>query len=153
MMIPVVDTEILIRRPCAEVFNAFADPAMTTQFWFTKSTGKMVAGAELTWTWEMYGASGDVHVTEVIQDSRIVFDWNDGKTTVEFGFKPWGENMTHMTVKETGMTGTVEELVAYATGSTSGFTWMISAAKALLEQDVKLGTVRDAHPDMLKPGW
>lgn len=152
-MIPVVNIEMLIRRPCAEVFHAFADPDVTSQFWFTKSTGKMVAGAELTWTWEMYGVSGVVHVKEVIQDSRIVFDWNDDKTTVEFDFQPWGENMTHMTVKETGMTGTVEELVGYASDSTGGFAWMLSASKALLEQDVKLGTVRDSHPGMLKPGW
>ena len=131
-MIPVVNTEMLIRRPCAEVFNAFTDPDVTTQFWFTKSTGKMVAGAKLTWTWEMYGVSGDVHVTEVVPDSRIVFDWNT--TTVEFDFTPWGEGMTHMTVKETGMTGTLEEMIAYATNSTGGFTWMLSAAKALLEQ-------------------
>ncbi|WP_163506267.1 SRPBCC family protein [Fodinicola acaciae] len=152
-MIPVVNTEILIRRPCAEVFNAFADPDVTSRFWFTKSTGKMVAGAQLTWSWEMYGVSGDVRVKEVVPDSRIVFDWNEGRTTVEFDFRPWGDGMTHMTVKETGMTGTLEEMVAYAADSTGGFTWMLSAAKALLEQDVQLNTVRDAHPELLKPGW
>jgi uncharacterized protein YndB with AHSA1/START domain len=31
--------EMLIRRPVAEVFEAFVDPAVTTRFWFTKSEG------------------------------------------------------------------------------------------------------------------
>lgn len=150
-MIPVVDTEILIRRPCAEVFHAFVDPEVTSRFWFTKSSGPVVAGAELTWTWEMYGVSSAVRVTEVVADQRIVFDWN--ATTVEFGFEPWGEGMTRMTVNETGVMGTAEEMVAYAADSTGGFTWMLSGAKALLEFGIELGTVRDAHPGMLRPGW
>lgn len=33
--------EMLIRRPVAEVFEAFVDPAITTQFWFTHSTGRL----------------------------------------------------------------------------------------------------------------
>ncbi|MEV1167923.1 hypothetical protein [Nonomuraea sp. NPDC049784] len=36
---------MLIRRPPAEVFQAFADPDVTTRFWFTKSTGKLTPGA------------------------------------------------------------------------------------------------------------
>ncbi|WP_433594290.1 hypothetical protein [Nocardia sp. CA-145437] len=51
------------------------------------------------------------------------------------------------------MTGTVEEMVAYAADSTGGFTWMLSGAKALLEFGIELGAVRDAHPGMLRPGW
>ncbi|MFE5285920.1 hypothetical protein ACFRAQ_13250 [Nocardia sp. NPDC056611] len=44
----------------------------------------------------------------------------------------------------TGVTGTVEEMVAYAPDSTGGFTWMLSGAKALLEFGIELGAVRDA---------
>jgi uncharacterized protein YndB with AHSA1/START domain len=38
------EAAILIRRPAAEVFNAFMDPAVTTKFWFTKSSGKLDKG-------------------------------------------------------------------------------------------------------------
>ena len=50
---PTVDVGMLIRRPPHEVFEALADPSITTRFWYTKSTGRMAEGAELTWEWGM----------------------------------------------------------------------------------------------------
>ena len=40
---PVVTAAMLIRRPASEVFEAFVDPDITTKFWFTKSSGRLVA--------------------------------------------------------------------------------------------------------------
>src|SRR4051794_4566310 len=34
----IAKSEMLIRKPVEEVFQAFIDPAITTHFWFTKST-------------------------------------------------------------------------------------------------------------------
>ena len=36
-----VKVGMLIRRPPEDVFEAFADPAITTRFWFTKSSGRL----------------------------------------------------------------------------------------------------------------
>jgi len=36
-----MNTGMLIRRPVAEVFEAFIDPDITTQFWFTRSSGRL----------------------------------------------------------------------------------------------------------------
>ena len=57
--------EMLIRKPVAKVFEAFINPEITTQFWFTKSSGKLEAGKQVTWTWEMYNVSVQVNVKEV----------------------------------------------------------------------------------------
>jgi len=38
---PIVKAQMLIRRPVSEVFQAFVDPAVTTKFWFTKSSGPL----------------------------------------------------------------------------------------------------------------
>jgi uncharacterized protein YndB with AHSA1/START domain len=35
---PSVDIGLLIRRPPHDVFEALADPSITTRFWYTKST-------------------------------------------------------------------------------------------------------------------
>jgi uncharacterized protein YndB with AHSA1/START domain len=35
--VPVMKTGMLIRKPVAEVFEAFVNPDITTQIWFTKS--------------------------------------------------------------------------------------------------------------------
>ena len=56
----VAKTGMLIRKPVAKVFEAVTDPAITTRFWFTKSTGQLRVGEPVTWDWEMYGASTQV---------------------------------------------------------------------------------------------
>jgi len=44
---PVAKAEILIRKPVAEVFNAFTDAEMITKFWFDKSTGSLKENANV----------------------------------------------------------------------------------------------------------
>lgn len=150
---PSVGVGMLIRRPPHEVFEALADPAVTTRFWYTKSTGRMVEGAELTWQWEMYGASGRVHVQQVDPDRRIRFQW-DGydpthPTTVEFLFTPYNSDATYLRITETGFTGDADTQVGHALESTAGFTFLLSSLKAALEHDVTLRTTQDAHPPNL----
>ena len=72
---PIVRAEMLIRRPVAEVFNAFVDPAITSRFWFTRGSGPLEQGAEIKWYWDMYGVSADVKVRSIEQDRRIVIEW------------------------------------------------------------------------------
>ena len=55
--VPVAKTGMLIRQPVADVFGAFIDPGITIRFWFTKSSGRLEAGKQITWEWEMYDAS------------------------------------------------------------------------------------------------
>ncbi|WP_433437092.1 SRPBCC family protein [Nonomuraea sp. CA-141351] len=150
---PVAHAEMLIRRPPAEVFQAFADPDVTTRFWFTKSTGTLTPGAQVQWTWEMYGASTKVLVKEVEEGRRILFQWNDDKPlTVEFRFTPYGEDATFAEVTESGHSGTGDEVVAHVAASVGGFTIVLCAAKALLERGIELNAVRDAHPGNLVTG-
>ena len=147
---PTVDVGMLIRRPPHEVFEALADPSITTRFWYTKSTGRMAEGAELTWEWEMYRASGRVWVNEVQAGRRIRFSW-DGydpahPTTVEFQFIPYENDTTYLRITETGFTGDADTQVSRALDSTAGFTFLLSSLKAALEHDITLRVTVDAHP-------
>ena len=149
---PSVETGMLIRRPPDEVFQALVDPAITTKFWFTKSSGKLAPGANVRWDWEMYGVSADVSVKEVEEDSRILIEWGDDteSTTVEFRFTPWGDDTTFVEVTETGLDGDGDTLAARAAGSVGGFTIALCAMKAYLEHDVVLTAVRDRFPKGLE---
>lgn len=145
--VPTVEVEMLVRKPPSEVFQAFADPAITTRFWFTKSSGTMTPGAKLRWDWAMYGVSTTVSVKEVEDDRRIRFEWGDDQpTTVELRFTPWGQDATHVQVSETGFPGDGDQVAAHATDSTGGFTIVLCAVKALLEHDLDLRAVPEAHP-------
>jgi uncharacterized protein YndB with AHSA1/START domain len=139
---PVSRTGMLIRRPPADVFRAFVDPAVTTKFWFTKSSGKLAKGARVRWEWEMHGVSTDVEVHESEENRRLVISWG---TTVEFRFVPLEEG-TYLEITERGFTGTPEEKVALAMDSVGGFSLVLANVKALLEHDVVLTTVADGKP-------
>ncbi len=149
--LPTMTVGMLIRRPPAEVFEAFVDPAVTTRFWFTHSTGKMTSGADLRWEWEMYGVSTPVSVQEVEDDRRILFTWNDDKpTTVELRFIPWENDTTYVRVTETGFAGSGDDVLAHVAASTGGFTTVLCALKALLEHGIVLTVVADHHPKGLE---
>jgi uncharacterized protein YndB with AHSA1/START domain len=149
--IPNVNVGMLIRRPPDEVFQAFVDPAITTKFWFTNSSGKMMPGANLQWDWEMYGVSAKVRVKEVEDNSRILFEWDHDKAmTVELRFTPQGPDATYVRVTEAGLSGDGDEIVAHVADSTGGFTNVLCALKALLEHDVVLTVVLDHHPEGLE---
>jgi uncharacterized protein YndB with AHSA1/START domain len=93
---PVVRVEMLVRRPVAEVFDAFVDPKVTTRFWFTKSSGRLEVRKQVTWTWEMYNHAIPVTVKEVEKNKRILIEWPGygSPTLVEFAFTPYGSDAT-----------------------------------------------------------
>ena len=71
--LPVVEAQMLIRKPAEMVFQAFTDPAITKNFWFTKASGKLETGKNITWEWEMYGISTNVFVKEITTNRQINF--------------------------------------------------------------------------------
>jgi uncharacterized protein YndB with AHSA1/START domain len=144
---PTVEVSTLIRRPPEEVFAAFADPAITTRFWFSRSSGPLAADAVVRWEWEAYGASDTVVVKEFEEPERFVLALGGGEgLTVEFRFTPREEG-TVVAVTETGFAGTADEALAYVADSTGGYTTALCSAKALLEHGIELGAVRDKFPD------
>jgi uncharacterized protein YndB with AHSA1/START domain len=147
--VPVAKTEMLIRRPVAEVFQAFIDPAITARFWFTKGIGKLEAGKEVTWEWEMYNFSVQVKVKTVEENKRIVVDWGayESRTTIEWVFTDRPDNTTFVSITNSGFKGTGDEIVKQALDSTEGFTFVLGGLKALLEHNIELNLVRDRFPD------
>ena len=149
---PVANAAMLIRRPVANVYEAFVDPAITTRFWFTKGSGRLDEGKPVTWEWEMYGVASRVNVLNLEKNKRIKIEWssrdesNDPPTTVEWTFESHGPDSTFVNVTESGFRGTDDEIVAAALGSTGGFTWVLAGLKALLEHDIELNLVADRFP-------
>lgn len=58
---PITSRAMFIRRPAAEVFEAFVDPSITTRFWFTRGSGRLEPGRQVQWDREMYGISLQGH--------------------------------------------------------------------------------------------
>jgi uncharacterized protein YndB with AHSA1/START domain len=154
--IPVVKAEMLIRRPVADVFEAFVDPEITTRFWFTQGSGRLQPGAHVQWRWEMYDASAEVHVQAIEPDRRILIEWGDtqsGFTTVEWLFFPQADDTTFVRVTNAGFDGSADEVVAQALDSMGGCTNLLAAAKAWLEHGIMLNLVADHFPTGLDVSW
>ena len=150
----VAEAAMLIHRPVAEVFEAFADPAVTTKFWFSKGSGRLEPGARLRWDWEMYGAGSWVTVEAVEPNRRILMTWDeDDPTTVEWLFEPRGEAATLVSATNSGFSGSPEVAVAKALDSTGGFALLLAGAKIWLEHGLEPGFVVARHPDALVEGW
>ena len=141
-----VETQMLIRKPAAQVFEAFIDPEITKNFWFTKSSGKLETGQTVTWEWEMYGASAKVVVKEIQPNERIVIEWGEPATTVEFNFKAIPENATYVVIRNYGFTETGDDLLNVIKDVTGGFTTVLDGCKAFLEHGINLNLIADKFP-------
>lgn len=143
---PEVKAEMLIRRPAEEVYEAFVDPAVTTKFWFTQSSGRLERGKHIKWEWQMYGAADTILVKELDLHRRILIQSEDG-TMTEWIFEQRSPNETFVSITNSGFTGTADEIVASAIDSMGGYTMVLCALKALLEHNIILNAVFDKAPD------
>ncbi len=148
---PIVKVEMLIRRPVAEVFEAFINPAITTRFWFTRSSGRLEPGKKIRWEWEMYGSSTEIDVKVVEQNARILLEWSAyaAPTVVEWIFTPRGEGATLVSITNSGFRGDGDEVVKEAIDSTGGFALVLAGLKAFLEHGIALNLIADRFPDQV----
>lgn len=145
---PAAKAEMLVRKPVAEVFEAFVNPEITSKFWFTKGSGRLEAGKQIRWDWEMYNLSTQVSVKEIEQNKRILIQWEN--TIVEWIFTSRADNTTFVSITNSGFTGTADEVMKQVIDSTEGFTLVLSGLKAFLEHNIKLNLVYDRFPDGLQ---
>ena len=148
--VPIAKTEMLIRRPVAEVFEAFVDPAITSNFWFTKGSGRLEVGKQSRWAWEMYNHSIEVSVKAIDENKRILIEWGstgEPTTTVEWISHP--DDSTLVSVTNSGFSGDGDKLVEQALDSTGGFNLVLAGAKAYLEHGINLNLIADRFPDQV----
>jgi uncharacterized protein YndB with AHSA1/START domain len=153
---PVAKAQMLIRRPVAQVFEALVDPSITSRFWFSKSSGLLVAGKRVRWDWEMYGHHTEVEVKEIDENKRILIEWNGPKnpSLVEWTFEAKGDDRTFVVVKNWGFVGgDPNKAMAEALNSTGGFSFLLAAMKVFLEHGIEPNIVVDHAPDDLVANW
>jgi len=143
--------EMLIRKPVAEVFQAFVDPEITSKFWFSRGSGRLEVGTTVRWDWEMYSFSVDAKVKALDPNKRLLVEWSayGEPTDIEWVFTSRPDGTTFVSVTNSGFGGSTREKADLAVGATEGFAFVLAGAKALLEHGVQLNLVRDRFPDGL----
>lgn len=144
---PIAEVGMLIRKPVAEVYEAFIDPAVTSKFWFSHGSARLDSGRPIEWEWRMYDFKSPVAVRELVKNQKIVVGWDEPATTVEWTFKPMlDDTATFVTIRNFGFQGDADQQVKTAVDSTDGFALVLAGAKAWLEQGITLGLIGDRHP-------
>lgn len=140
-----VEAQMLIRKPVEDVFEAFINPEVTTNFWFTKSTGRLEEGKTVIWEWEMYGVKNVVNVHQIIPNQLIRTEWGEPSTNVDYEFRTM-EKGTLVIIKSYGFSQTGEDLLKVINDNTGGFTTILDGCKAYLEHRIKLNLIEDKFP-------
>jgi uncharacterized protein YndB with AHSA1/START domain len=152
---PIATAQMLIRRPVPVVFEAFVDPAVTSRFWFSRGSGRLEAGKQVRWDWEMYSVGTTIDVKAIEPDRRILVEWDgpEDLNSVEWTFEAKGEGRTFVKIRNWGFNGNRDEVVAKALDSTGGFHLVLAGAKFFLEHGIEPNLVVDRAPDAVAAGW
>lgn len=139
-----------ISKPVSEVFEAVVNPAHLSQFFTTGgATGRLEAGAVVTWDFHDFPGAFPVHVDAVERDKRIVLRWDAAgnaaapdsagarRTIVTMTFEPTDDGRTLVRISEHGWSETPEGLAA-SYGNCEGWTGMLCAMKVWLEHGLHL---------------
>ena len=113
---PVVKAAMLIRRPVAEVFEAFVDPAVTAKFWFSRGSARLEPCRQVEWHWDMYGFSVPVTVKAMEPNQRILVEWpgDGGPITIEWTFTARPDGTTFVSIANRGFHGDADAMVGQA---------------------------------------
>jgi uncharacterized protein YndB with AHSA1/START domain len=135
-----------VARPCAEVYEAIADPDQLSRYFTTGGArGRLETGAEVTWDFHDFPGAFPVKVVEADPPRRIVIEWESrattgdaGTTTTTFELEPIdGDTRTLVTITESGWQPTPDG-ARNAFGNCEGWTGMLAALKAWAEHGINL---------------
>ena len=140
---PVVNVDMLVRRPAGEVWEAFADPDQIRRFWLARSSGRLETGATVTWEFKVAGAQTEVAVQGAVSGELLDLRWDDGQPLrITFHGR---DDATLVTVRVTEFGG--DTPAADAIESMSGFTLVLASLKMWLEHGIEGDLMYDKFPD------
>lgn len=141
-----VNVQDRIVKPLHEVFSAIVDPNKMSKYFISSSTGPLATNAKLRWEFADVGASIDVDVIEVTENTKFVFDWNaSGHTKARVTIQLIQDQPEATLVKINERKLEPEDAtVQWAIGQTAGWTHFLCCLKAYTQYGINL---RQGHAD------
>ena len=135
-------TQLKIRKPPAEVFEAVVDPKKLSGYFVQSASGPLAEGQTVKWSFAEAPEPFDVIVDEVKANEKIVFRWPtdiDGVLTeVVMTFKPLnGGGETMVQIAESGWPQT-EAGQKQSYSNAGGWMHMMACLKGYLEYGINL---------------
>lgn len=134
-----IKTSIQVLKPIGEVFEAIVNPEHMSQYFISKSTGRMEEGKTLVWNFPEFDMDCPVRVGKIEKDAFISYSWdNDNQETlVEISLHAKGDQATVLRITEKGMENT-EAGIKWLKGNTEGWANFLACLKAYLEYGINL---------------
>lgn len=135
-----IKTNLKIQKSVNEVFEAVVNPDHMSQYFISKSSGRMEEGKKLMWEFPEIDMQFPVRVQKIEQDKYISFNWDDvdgTETLVEINLTAKEENDTFVSVKE-GNREKNDAGIEWYGRNTEGWANFLACLKAYLEYGINL---------------
>ena len=130
---------IQILKPVEEVFEAIVNPVQMSNYFISKSTGRMEEGATVQWSFPEFEGEFPVRIGKIVANEVVQFYWDhEGREhLVDIRLTPYQSDATVVKVTESGEENTPDGL-AWAIGNTEGWTNFLACMKAWMEYGIHL---------------
>jgi len=135
-----IKVAIQIRKPAREVFEAIVDPKKMSNYFISKSSGRMEEGKQLVWRFPEFDVDFPIRVGKIEKDRYVSWYYRaaDGKELIgEITLTPKDGDATVVTVTEKGMEND-EEGLRWLMGNSAGWGNFLACLKAYLEYGINL---------------
>ena len=135
-----IKTGIRIAKPAHEVFEAIADPEKMSNYFISKSSGRMEEGQTVEWGFPEMDLTFPVQVKKAEPGKAIAFCWtnqNGNETIVDIELKPVDAATTFVVITE-GEEAMNEKGIEWLKGNTEGWANFLACLKAWLEYGINL---------------
>jgi uncharacterized protein YndB with AHSA1/START domain len=127
-----------IARPVAEVFEAIVDPAQMAQYFISRGSARITAGATLTWEWDDVGAKLDIQVVQFEPGAKVAFVWAATGTRTKVTLQLVADGSATKLVATEAPFPLTEDGVQRAMQQTRGWTDFCCCLKAFLQHGINL---------------
>ncbi len=135
-----VKAALQIQKHTHEVFEAIVDPDKMSNYFISKSTGRMEEGKNIIWEFPEFDVKAPVRVGKIETDKYISYYWSgeDGKELlVEMTLTAGDNNSTIVSITEKSMMND-EAGIKWLSGNTEGWANFLACLKAYLEYGINL---------------
>jgi uncharacterized protein YndB with AHSA1/START domain len=134
-----IETSLQILKPVDEVFDAIIDPRKMSNYFISKSSGKMEEGRQIMWQFPEFDSEFPIRIGKIEKDKYISYYWEmDGlELLVEMTLIPKNSNSTLVTITEKSRKND-EAGIKWLKGNTAGWANFLACLKAYLEYGINL---------------
>lgn len=135
-----VKAALQIQKTAHEVFDAIVNPAKMSNYFISKSSGRMEEDQTIIWRFPEFDSDIPVRIGKMKQDEYISFNWDSGNGSelfVEITLTSQTNSSTVVRITEKN-TGNEKADIAWLVGNTEGWANFLACLKAYLEYGINL---------------